>query len=65
MRPRKKKIAVVITVWLIVIVLAACVIKLLSFGESSPVPSEKNGIAEPVCDMVIADVAGFTEGAEQ
>ncbi|MBR5091559.1 MAG: SpoIIE family protein phosphatase [Ruminiclostridium sp.] len=39
--------------------------KLLSFGESSPVPSEKNGIAEPVCDMVIADVAGFTEGAEQ
>ena len=39
--------------------------KLLSFGENYPVPSEENGIAEPVCNMVTADVAAFTNGAEQ
>ena len=38
---------------------------LLSFGENYPAPSEENGIAEPVCDMVTADVAKFTNGAEQ
>jgi len=40
-------------------------IKLLSFGENYPTPSEENGIAEPVCDAVIADVHKFTNGAEQ
>ncbi len=39
--------------------------KLLSFGENCPAPSEKNGIAEPVCDIVTADVTKFTNGAEQ
>ena len=39
--------------------------KLLSFGENYPAPSEENGIAEPVCDAVIADVRKFTDGAEQ
>ena len=39
--------------------------KLLSFGENYPAPSEENGITEPVCDAVIADVRKFTDGAEQ
>ena len=40
-------------------------IKLLSFGENYSAPSAENGIAEPVCDAVIADVRKFTDGAEQ
>ncbi len=39
--------------------------KLLSFGENYPAPSAANGIAEPVCEMVTADVTKFTNGAEQ
>ena len=40
-------------------------IKLLSFGSNYPAPSAANGIVEPVCDMVTADVTKFTNGAEQ
>ena len=39
--------------------------ELLSFGESYPEPSADNGIVEPVCRMVAADVEKFTDGAEQ
>ena len=39
--------------------------KLLSFGEDYPEPSEENGIVEPVCDAVLADIRKFTKGAEQ
>jgi sigma-B regulation protein RsbU (phosphoserine phosphatase) len=39
--------------------------KLLSFGENYPAPSGENGVAEPVCDAVLADVRKFTDGAEQ
>ena len=39
--------------------------KLLSFGENCPAPSGENGIAGAVCDMVVADISKFTDGAEQ
>lgn len=39
--------------------------ELLSFGDEVPEPSEKNGIAEPVCEKVLDDVSEFTDGAEQ
>ena len=38
---------------------------LLSFGGNTPEPSGNNGVAGAVCDMVIADVVRFTDGAEQ
>ncbi|MBR4341520.1 MAG: SpoIIE family protein phosphatase [Lachnospiraceae bacterium] len=40
-------------------------LKLLSFGENYPESSDKKGITEAVCEMVIRDVKQFTEGAEQ
>ena len=39
--------------------------QLLSFGENYPEPSGENGITEPVCSIVAADIAKFTAGAEQ
>ena len=38
---------------------------LLSFGENIPAPSAENGVVEPVCQAVLADVQTFTNGAEQ
>ena len=40
-------------------------IKLLSFGEDYPEPTEPNGIAESVCRIVKEDINSFVCGAEQ
>lgn len=38
---------------------------LLSFGEEYPEPTEKNGIAEPICTAVAKDISEYAAGAEQ
>ena len=40
-------------------------LKLLSFGDDYPAPSEDNGIAGAVCELVAKDIEAFVQGAEQ
>ena len=40
-------------------------IDLLSFGDNYPEPSDDNGIAGAVCEMVKSDIDNFVNGAEQ
>jgi serine phosphatase RsbU (regulator of sigma subunit) len=40
-------------------------LRLLSFGNNYPKPSDDNGVAGAVCDMVKADIDSFVKGAEQ
>lgn len=40
-------------------------LKLLSFGEDAPAPSDENGMAGEVCRLVARDIEAFVQGAEQ
>ena len=40
-------------------------IELLSFGDNYPEPSDENGVAGAVCELVSTDIDRFVQGAEQ